>query len=67
MTNDLVGYGIAVAAQIVVFPLFGMDVLLADNLLLGGIFTVISILRSDALRRVFEAIRVRGMGTSYHP
>jgi hypothetical protein len=32
---------------------------LTDNLMIGLIFTVVSILRSFALRRVFEAVRVR--------
>jgi hypothetical protein len=31
----------------------------ADNLLIGMIFTAISIVRSFALRRLFEAIRAR--------
>jgi hypothetical protein len=42
-----------------VFPLFGLDVSFTDNLLIGAIFTGISIARSYALRRMFEAIRVR--------
>jgi hypothetical protein len=57
--NVVVGFGVAVLAQIAVFPLFGLDVSFADNLLIGAIFTGISIARSYALRRVFEAIRVR--------
>jgi hypothetical protein len=57
--NVVVGFGVAVLAQIAVFPLFGLDVSFADNLLIGAIFTVISIARSYALRRMFEAIRVR--------
>jgi hypothetical protein len=57
--NVVVGFGVAVLAQIAVFPLFGLDVSFADNLLIGAIFTVISIARSYVLRRVFEALRVR--------
>jgi hypothetical protein len=57
--NVVVGFGVAVLAQIAVFPLFGLDVSFADNLLIGAIFTAISIARSYALRRMFEAIRVR--------
>ncbi len=59
LTNVAVGYGVAVSAQIMVFPLFGLDVALVDNLAIGAIFTGISIVRSFALRRVFEEIRVR--------
>jgi hypothetical protein len=59
LANVLVGYGVAVATQIAVFPLFGLAVTVTENLLIGLIFTVVSILRSYALRRGFEALRVR--------
>jgi hypothetical protein len=59
LVNVAVGYGVAVAVQLAVFPLFGMRVTLQDNLLIGVIFTVASIARSYALRRAFEALRVR--------
>jgi hypothetical protein len=59
LANVLVGYGVAVATQIAVFPLFGLAVTVAENLLIGLIFTVVSIVRSYALRRNFEALRVR--------
>ena len=59
VANVGVGYGIAVATQIVVFPLFGIRLALADQLGLGAIFTAVSIARSFALRRLFEAIRDR--------
>jgi hypothetical protein len=57
--NVAVGFGVAVLAQIAVFPLFGLHVGFADNLMIATIFTAISIGRSYVLRRVFEAIRVR--------
>lgn len=59
LTNVAVGYGVAVTAQIAVFPLFGLHVPLADNLMIGAIFTAISVLRSYTLRRILEEIRVR--------
>jgi hypothetical protein len=59
LTNVAVGYGVAVSAQILVFPMFGLDVPLSDNLAIGAIFTGISIVRSFTLRRVFEEIRFR--------
>ena len=58
LVNVLVGYGVAVATQIAVFPLFGLAVTVTENLLIGLIFTVVSIVRSYALRRGFEALRV---------
>jgi len=58
LANVLVGYGVAVATQMLVFPLFGLAVTVTENLLIGLIFTVVSIVRSYALRRGFEALRV---------
>jgi hypothetical protein len=59
VANVIVGYGIAVAAQMLLFPVFGMHMTLLQNLKLAAAFTIISICRSFALRRLFEAIRVR--------
>lgn len=59
LANVLVGYGVAVITQMVVFPLFGLAVTISENLLIGLIFTAVSIVRSYALRRGFEALRVR--------
>jgi hypothetical protein len=53
--NIVVGYGLAVLAQIVVFPLFGLYASLSDNLLMGAAFTTISLARSYVLRRLFNA------------
>lgn len=58
VTNVTVGYGLAVVAQILVFPVFGMHVTLVDNLTIGAVFTAVSIARSFVLRRLFEAARV---------
>ena len=59
LANVLVGYVVAVVMQMAVFPLFGLAVTVTENLLIGLIFTVVSIVRSYALRRGFEALRVR--------
>ena len=59
LANVLVGFGVAVITQMAVFPLFGLAVTVTENLLIGLIFTVVSIVRSYALRRGFEALRVR--------
>jgi hypothetical protein len=59
LANVAVGYGIAVLTQIAVFPFFGLHVSLADNLVMGAVFTIVSIARSFTLRRVFEEFRVR--------
>jgi hypothetical protein len=55
--NVVIGYGVAVATQVVVFPVFGIHITLADDLRIGLVFAVVSILRSYALRRLFEVCR----------
>ncbi len=59
VANVIVGYGMAIMVQMLVFPLFGLHATFADNLLIGAIFTATSILRSYSLRRVFEMIRAK--------
>lgn len=59
ITNVVVGYGVAVVAQILVFPVFGLQTTLVQNLKMGGIFALVSMSRSFVLRRLFEAARVR--------
>lgn len=57
ITNVAVGYVQAVITQILVFPWFGIHPSLGENLAIGSIFTGISLLRSYALRRLFERLR----------
>ena len=59
ITNVVVGYGVAVVTQILIFPIFGLQTTLGQNLAMGGVFTIVSLFRSFALRRLFEAILVR--------
>ena len=60
VANVIVGYGVAVVTQILIFPLFGLQTTLGQNLAMGGVFTIVSLARSFLLRRLFEAIRVEG-------
>lgn len=60
MANVAVGYVLAVLTQVIVFPLFALRVALADSLIIGMIFTVVSIVRNFALRRLFERLRIHG-------
>ena len=57
--NVAVGYGLAVLTQILVFPIFGLQTTLRENLLIGALFTVISLARSFALRRLFNRVHSR--------
>lgn len=59
IANVAVGYGVAVLTQILIFPMFGLHTTLAQNLQMGAVFTVVSIVRSFTLRRIFDAILVR--------
>lgn len=57
LVNVVIGYAVAVATQILVFPLFGLSAEFEDALAIGAVFTVVSIIRSFVLRRIFEALR----------
>jgi hypothetical protein len=59
IANVGVGFLVALLTQIIVFPLFGLGVTFGENFAIGGLFTLASIARSYALRRLFEAIRAR--------
>ncbi|GGL58939.1 DUF7220 family protein [Wenxinia marina] len=58
VANVIIGYGVAVVTQILIFPIFGLHTTLEQNLQMGAVFTVVSIARSLALRRLFEAVRI---------
>ena len=57
LANVVVGYGVAVLVQVLVFPLFGFTATLGQNLGIGLVFTTVSLVRSLALRRIFERLR----------
>lgn len=52
--STMIGYVVALLSQLAIFPLFGIHIALADNLLIGAFFTVVSIGRSYAVRRIFN-------------
>ena len=41
VANVIVGYGVAVVTQILIFPIFGLHTTLAQNLKMGAVFTVL--------------------------
>ncbi len=57
LVNVGVGYGVAVATQVMVFPIFGLHASLDQNLAIGLIFTVVSLVRSYVLRRAFNLVQ----------
>ncbi len=56
--NVVVGYVLAIATQIVVFPWF-IETGLAEHMSIGLAFVAVSPARGYLLRRLFEAIRMR--------
>ncbi|MBV9826039.1 MAG: hypothetical protein JO001_10215 [Alphaproteobacteria bacterium] len=54
LVNVAIGYCIAVTAQIVIFPIFGVHISIRQNIEIGIIMTAVSIVRSYTLRRVFN-------------
>ncbi len=54
VANVAIGYLVAIASQIAIFPLFGIHVSLSSQLSIGAFFTVISIVRSYLVRRLFN-------------
>ncbi len=58
--NVAIGYVLAIATQIVVFPWFGIETGLAEHLSIGLAFVGVSLVRGYLLRRLFEAIRMHG-------
>ena len=55
IANVAVGFGVAVATQALVFPVFGLEASLSQNLAIGCIFTVVSIGRSYAPAPAFRS------------
>lgn len=54
LTNVAIGYGIALLAQLVIFPWYGIHISLQTNASIGAWFTAVSIVRSYVLRRFFN-------------
>lgn len=57
--NIAVGFGISLGAQMLFLPMLGVAISFSQNLTFALIMTVISIARSFALRRLFEALHIR--------
>lgn len=54
VTNIVVGYSVAVAVNMAVLPLFGMYPSFGEANQIGLIFTIVSLIRSYLLRRLFN-------------
>ena len=56
VANVVIGYGVALATQVIVFGSLGLSVSLEQNLWIGGIFTAVSLVRSYVVRRLFSRL-----------
>lgn len=59
LINIAIGFGISLLAQMYFLPLLGIAIDFHQNLVFALIMTVISIVRSVTLRRLFEALHIR--------
>jgi hypothetical protein len=53
-TNVVVGYVLAIATQLLVFPWFSIEATLHEHLVIGLAFVGVSLARGYLLRRLFE-------------
>ncbi len=53
-TNVLIGYLVAVTANLLILPVFGYNVTVADSFSIGVAFTLVSLGRSYVIRRIFN-------------
>jgi hypothetical protein len=56
IVSTAIGYIVAVVTQMAVFPVFGLQVGIIENLGIGLAFTVVSVIRSYLVRRLFERL-----------
>lgn len=54
LTQQAIGFIVAMVSQLIIFPVFDIHVSMADNLLIGIYFTIVSIIRSYVVRRMFN-------------
>jgi len=62
-TNVAVGYGLAVLAQLVVFPWFGLPARVSDALAIGALFTLLCRARHNTVyaeRMIMRSLGVDG-------
>jgi hypothetical protein len=52
--NVLIGFGINFTANLIILPLIGFQISVGQNLFIGVLYTVISVVRSYTIRRWFN-------------
>lgn len=61
LVNIAIGYAIALALQMIIFPLYGIHISLETNITIGMWFMLVSICRSYCLRRLFNGWAMKGL------
>lgn len=54
VVSTVIGFVVAILSQYIIFPFFGLEVSLNSHLIMGAFFTVVSIIRSYFIRRIFN-------------
>lgn len=60
-SNIFIGWVIAIITQIIIFPIFNINIPLKENLQISAIFIGVAIIRGYTLRRVFNYFVIRKM------
>ena len=55
LTSTMIGIIIGIVLNLTILPIFGYPVSVVDSLWISLIFTVISVVRSYAVRRIFNS------------
>ena len=61
----IIGFWLSVGVQMIVFPLYGYELKLHDNMAIVAIFTTISMIRQYVLRRIFNWLSSRKQAACY--
>lgn len=59
VVNVAIGFGVSMAANLIVLPAYGYEVTTTDAFNIGLVFTAISVVRSYFVRRVFNFLLTR--------
>ena len=60
LVNVAIGFGVALASQLVIFSLYGIQIPFSTNIEITLWFTLVSIIRSYGVRRLFNWYHLQG-------
>lgn len=52
----MIGFMVALLTQGIIFPIYDIDTSLSDNMQIAALFTIVSLVRSYAVRRLFNKL-----------